>query len=271
MNFLRGMRARFAAATLAPLAVAVPGAAQLPAPNAAGIGTGHVHLTVPDTARHVDIWRQLGAEVERAGPLELLAFPGLYLLLAEGQPAAPSIETSANHIGFTVRDYADYKRRLARVEARVFYDNAEDGQILADLPDGVRVEILTDAGQREPIVFHHVHLTAQDPTALRDWYTNVFGAEPGERRGLPSAIVPGGRVDILNARGAPPRGTRGAAIDHIGFEVADMSAFAARLATLGVTFELGPTRVDSIGLTIAFLTDPVGTYIELTEGLADLD
>ena len=258
-------------ASLVLLAAAVPGAAQLPAPNAAGVSTGHIHLTVPDTARHAEIWRQLGAESESAGPLELLVFPGTYLLLAEGDPTAPSIETSANHIGFSVRDYADYKRRLEGVGAVIFYDSAENGQILADLPDGVRVEFLTDTQQSEPIVFHHVHLAAPDTEALRDWYTEVFGAEPGERRGLPSAIVPGGRVDIMGARGDAPQGSRGAAIDHIGFEVTDMAAFAARMETLGVAFDLEPRRVESIGLTIAFLTDPVGTYIEVTEGLADLD
>lgn len=259
------------AAALALLAATLPGVAQLPAPNAAGVSTGHVHLTVPDTARHADIWRRLGAETERAGSLELLAFPGMYVLLTEGEPSAPSTETSANHIGFSVRDYADYKRRLEAIGAEIFYDSPDDGQILADLPDGVRIEILADEAQSEPIVFHHVHLVAADTAALRDWYTEVFDAAPGERRGLPSAIVPGGRVDVMDARGEAPQGSRGAAIDHIGFEVADMSAFAARMEALGVAFDLEPTRVESIGLTVAFLTDPVGTYVEVTEGLADLD
>jgi extradiol dioxygenase family protein len=83
--------------------------------------------------------------------------------------------------------------------------------------------------------------------------------------------VPGGRVDIMGARGDAPRGSRGAAIDHIGFEVADMSAFAARAESLGIAFDREPQRVESIGLAIAFLTDPVGTYVEVTEGLGDLD
>jgi len=120
-------------------------------------------------------------------------------------------------------------------------------------------------------VFHHLHLAAPDVEGLRDWYTEVFGAEPGERRGLPSALVPGGRVDFLPAQGAPPRGSRGAAIDHIGFEVNDMDAFAARLAELGIAFDSAPRSVEAIGLTIAFITDPVGTYIEITQGLAAVE
>ena len=106
---------------------------------------------------------------------------------------------------------------------------------------------------------------------LRDWYLEVFSAEPGERRGLPSALVPGGRVDFIPARGEVPKPSRGAAIDHIGFEVADMDAFAAHIESLGIEFDRPPTRVEEIGLTIAFITDPAGTYIEITEGLDEVE
>jgi catechol 2,3-dioxygenase-like lactoylglutathione lyase family enzyme len=242
--------------------------AQLPAPNAAGVSTGHVHLTVPDVAEHAKIWATLGGEAE-AGRSDMLRFPGVYILLAQGAPAAASSETSLNHIGFAIRDYASYKAKLEAAGATFFYDSAENGQMIADLPGGVRVELMTVDAQSEPIAFHHVHLVGDDLARLQEWYANVLGAERGERRGLPSAIVPGGRVDIMGARGARPRGSRGAAIDHIGFEVADMDAFAARIGELGIEFDVPPRRVESIGLTIAFLTDPVGTYIEITEGLAE--
>lgn len=245
--------------------------AQLPPPNEAGVSTGHIHLTVPDREKHLAIWESLGGGLKSEGPLSLISIPGIYILLTEREPEVPSIETSANHIGFTVRDYSSYKARFESIGAEIFYDSPENGQILADLPDGVRIEILADGSQSEPIVFHHMHLVASDPAMLRDWYTRVFGAEPGERRGLPSAIVPGGRVDIMGARGEAARRSRGGAIDHIGFEVADMDDFAARLDRLGIAFDVEPRRVDAIGLTIAFITDPVGTYIEITEGLAGLD
>jgi extradiol dioxygenase family protein len=82
--------------------------------------------------------------------------------------------------------------------------------------------------------------------------------------------VPGGRVDILPAQ-ETLRGSRGAAIDHIGFEVEDMDAFADRMSELGIAFDFGPTAIDAINLEIAFITDPVGTYIEITEGLDDVE
>lgn len=244
--------------------------AQLAAPNADGVSAGHTHLVVPDIAKHREIWKSFGATEVRSGRLELLGFPGMYILLREGQPTAPSGDTSAHHIGFMVNDYATYKAKLEAIGGvNYVLDDATNGQILADLPDGVRVEFNVDTTQKETIIFHHTHLAALDGGALRDWYVKVFGAGIGERRNLPSAVIPGGRVDFLPANGAAPKGTQGAAIDHIGFEVADMNAFKARMDSLGIPFARAPERRDDINLTIAFITDPVGTYIEITEGLDD--
>jgi hypothetical protein len=57
-------------------------------------------------------------------------------------------------------------------------------------------------------------------------------------------------------------------VDHIGFEVKDLKAFTDRLAADGQKLDMAYTDASSkMGLKIAFLTDPNGTYIELTEGL----
>jgi len=258
-------------AAAAVLLVAAPlVSSQLPEPNAAGIRTGHIHLMVPDMAEHLRIWKLLGGEEKRSGDLPLLAFPGVYVVLTAGQPAAPSSETAINHVGFSIRDYADYKAKLKAVGATFVFDSAENGQMIADLPGGVRLEFLADREQSAPIAFHHAHLSAVDGAALRDWYVRVFGAESSERRNLPSAVVPGGRVDFLPVRGNAPRPSKGAAIDHIGFEARDLKAFAQRLQGLGVALERGPTDVAAIHLANAFLSDPAGAYIEITEGLDDV-
>jgi catechol 2,3-dioxygenase-like lactoylglutathione lyase family enzyme len=243
--------------------------AQLAAPNAAGISAGHTHLIVPDVAKHREIWKSLGAVEKTSGRLQLLGFPGMYILLREGMPALPSAQTSANHIGFSVNDYDAIKAKLEAIGVTYVVDNKEGNQIIADLPDGVRIEIAVDTAQAEPIAFHHTHLAVLDGAALQKWYVDVFGAEVGERRGLPSAVIPGGRVDFLPARETAPAGTTGNAIDHIGFEVTDMAAFKAKMDSMGITFARAPERRDDINLTIAFITDPVGTYIEITEGLDD--
>lgn len=244
--------------------------AQLAAPNAEGVSAGHTHLVVPDVAKHREIWKSFGATEAASGRLQLLGFPGMYILLREGTATSPSAETSANHIGFTVNNYAEWKAKMVAAGATNYVvDDATNGQILADLPDGVRIEFNVDPAQVEPIKFHHTHLAALEGATLRDWYVKVFGAEVGERRGLPSAVIPGGRVDFLPARGEAPKGSQGSAIDHIGFEVASMDVFKAKMDSLGIPFARAPERRDDIGLTIAFITDPVGTYIEITEGLDD--
>lgn len=262
---------KLAGLTALAIALAMNSAqAQLEAPNAEGVSAGHTHLVVPDVAKHREIWKSFGATEVTQGRLQLLGFPGMYILLREGTATAPSAETSANHIGFMVNNYADFKAKLEAVGGVTYVlDDATNGQILADLPDGIRIEFNVDTAQSEPIKFHHTHLAALDGAALRDWYVKVFGAEVGERRGLPSAVIPGGRVDFLPARGEAPKGSQGTAIDHIGFEVASMDAFKAKMDSLGIPFARAPERRDDISLTIAFITDPVGTYIEITEGLDD--
>ena len=61
--------------------------AQLGAPNAAGVSIGHVHLTVRNPEEHKRLWLLLGAQVTTTGPLELLKFPGVFVILTKGEPA----------------------------------------------------------------------------------------------------------------------------------------------------------------------------------------
>ena len=66
----------------------------------------------------------------------------------------------------------------------------------------------------------------------------------------------------------PTQPTKGRGIDHIGFEVTDIDALVKSLEAKGMKLD-GPVRqVPNTNLKIAFLTDPWGTYIELTQGLA---
>jgi extradiol dioxygenase family protein len=56
-------------------------------------------------------------------------------------------------------------------------------------------------------------------------------------------------------------------VDHIGFEVKDLEAFTKKLEAAGIKLDIPYRKVPALGIAIAFLTDPFGTYIELTEGL----
>lgn len=241
--------------------------AQLPAPNEAGISMGHIHLIVNDPDAQKKVWVDaLGAQSVKTGSLELLKLPGIFIVVGKGMPNGGSNGSSMNHIGIAVRDYAAIKLKLAAANVQM-QELTPNQQMFAAFPEDVRVEIMEVKDLSVPVAFHHAHLSVPDPEVTRDWYVKTFGAMPGARRG-PAAMIPGGEVDFLRAR-MPQEPTKGRSLDHIGFEVKDLEAFVKKLQASGITMDMPYTDVTQrIGLKIAFLTDPVGTRIELTEGLA---
>jgi hypothetical protein len=79
--------------------------------------------------------------------------------------------------------------------------------------------------------------------------------------------LPGVNLSFSQGK-TPPAPTKGRAIDHIGFEVTNLEGFVSGLEARGIRIE-GPIRLlPNTTIKVAFLTDPWGTYIELTEGLA---
>jgi predicted enzyme related to lactoylglutathione lyase len=180
------------------------------------------------------------------------------------------METVMDHLGFKVRDIEPMlaKWREAGLEVQSEFTGAEgfpNAYIMA--PDGVRIELQEDPAQEQEVIGYHVHWFTEDFEEILDWYIDVFGVERFQRGNIAStANVPGMNLSFGTSR-TPRVGSRGYAIDHIGFEVEDLDAFAARLVEKGITLDVPPREVPSIGLKIAFLTDPSGVYIELTEGL----
>ena len=59
--------------------------------------------------------------------------------------------------------------------------------------------------------------------------------------------------------------TKGAAIDHIGFEIDNLEDFCLELESKGVVFDV-PIKNYLHSAKSAFFTDPSGVYVELTEG-----
>jgi len=243
---------------------AVPLRAQLPAPNAAGVTAGHMHLMVRDPAAHKKIWVDvLGAEVVKAGSLELLKLPGIFVIVGKGEPAEGSEGSTADHFSFRTKDLAAMSAKLKAAGIPLTRDDAME--IVAILPDKVKVEFYPAPTLAVPLEHFHVHFYANDPDALRAWYVKHFGAAlatPANAAGVPGMTFSFRKTDT------PQAATKGRSLDHIGFEVKDLEAFCKKLAADGVVFESAFRNVPSIGLKIAFLLDPAGTRIELTEGLA---
>ena len=101
---------------------------------------------------------------------------------------------------------------------------------------------------------------------MRAWYAKWFDAIPGTRSKFKAADLPGVNL-TWNPADKPTIPTKGRFVDHIGFEVRNLEAFCKKLEAGGIKLDTPVTKVPGLGLTVAFLTDPWGTRIELTEGL----
>ena len=229
---------------------------------------GHIHLVVKDVDAEKKAWvDSFGAEASKTGQLDLLKLPGIFIIVTKGEPAGGSNGSSVNHIGIAVKDYPAIKAKLEAAGVKM-QELTPNQQMFATFPEDVRVEVMEVKEQAPPVAFHHIHMSVVDGEATRSWYMKEFGAAAGSRRNLPAAMIPGGEIDYLRAQ-MPQAPTKGRSLDHIGFEVKNLESFVKRLQADGITMDMPYTDMTQrIGLKIAFITDPVGTRIELTEGLA---
>jgi catechol 2,3-dioxygenase-like lactoylglutathione lyase family enzyme len=235
--------------------------AQLAPMNAAGVTMGHVHLLVPDPAVHTKLWVDLfGAQIGHAGPLELVKIPGIVILINKTQPGAIPGEPVADHFALVVKDLASMKQKLAAAGIQM-----PDGKAIAVFPDGYRVEFIEDKNLGVPVAFHHFHLFAEDVDAIRSWYLKTFGGVE-----FPAgANFPGGKM-YFTAQSSPARvPSKGHPFDHISFDVKNLQEFCKKLEAQGTKLDMQIIDATAtIGLKVTFVTDPIGTRIELTEGLS---
>src|SRR5262245_55663585 len=85
---------------------ATPVFAQLVEPNQIGLRMGHVHLAVTDVEAQKQFWIGImGGTLVKNGPLELIQFPGVYIMLRKvDKPVEPPDGSIVNHFGFIVKD-----------------------------------------------------------------------------------------------------------------------------------------------------------------------
>jgi catechol 2,3-dioxygenase-like lactoylglutathione lyase family enzyme len=258
------------------LLVAAPARAQLMMPNQLGVTMGHVQLIVKDVDAQKQFWTSVfGGTVVKNGALELIQFPGVFIMLRQGEASGPPAGTIVNHFGFTVKDMP---ASLARWKAsNVEIEPTENpNEVYVHGPDGIRVEVYGEPALPTPVSMNHIHYAVNDIPGIKAWYVKAFGANPGRRPCVaclsrPSMIesddLPGVNLSFGGSREATLP-TKGRSIDHIGFEVRDLEAFVAQLEARGIHIEAPIRQMPNSSVKTAFLTDPYGTYIELTQGLA---
>lgn len=262
------------------LVLAAPLSAQLLAARDNPFAVGRHHLNVTDVAAHKLFWAELlGGQMAKFGKTEVVKLPNTLLFLREQQPSGESNGSTVNHLGFKVPDLHGLVPRLKAAGIEMVttsvvagatsdvHHNASQNVYMAFAkgPDGVRVELMENK-ELDGIDSHHIHIFTDDDEATQAWYVKHFGGKPGTRGPFRKADVPGIELTFAKADG-PVEPTKGRAVDHIGFEVDDLESFCKKLEAEGVKFDVPFRTFKSSGLSVAFLTDPWGTYIELTEGL----
>jgi catechol 2,3-dioxygenase-like lactoylglutathione lyase family enzyme len=259
--------------TVAILFFSSPAYTQLAVPNDAGLTFGHIHLNVSDPELHTRLWvKHFDGVVTQKNNLKAIRFPGFVLVLTEAVPTGGSQGSVMNHFGFKVRNLAKFLanwRAAGYTVDREFTGSEGQPNAYVTIPDGVWVELQEDQMLPVEVSGYHIHYLTPDFAGLLDWYVDVFNLEIRPRGRIETTTnVPGMNMSFATSQ-EPTVATHGRAIDHIGFELDDLKAFCEALEAKGVTFDMEYREIDRLELKIAFLTDPSGVRIELTEGLDD--
>ena len=265
-------------------AAAAPSAEQLNLLKDNNLIYAHHHLNVASIPEAKKFWVDtLGGTPVTAGPLQMVKFPNVIIVFTQRAPTGGSKGTTVNHVGFSVpsvRAMIDKVRAagypivtrdempasIAVTDGIAFVDATKQNVAYTMTPDNQKIEFVEVTSQTVPITSHHVHFATDKIDAMQEWYVKTFGVKAGLRGTFKAADLPGINL-TFGGTSEPVTGTRGRAIDHIGFEVKNLEAFCKQLEAQGIKFDRPYGFIPQIGFAIAFLTDPFGTYIELTEGM----
>jgi len=233
------------------------------------VSNSHIHLFSKDLDVQRHFWVDImGATAGKMGPdREMYTLPKVLVIVDKGAPTAGTEGSIVNHVGFRVRDMKDV---LAKVEAQHFTiqvvnpnkDNPTQAFFLG--PDDIRIELLAGPNLTTVSENHQVHFFTPDIDAMQKWYVTNFGAGPQNFGKVKMGNLDGVTL-IFSPTDMPVTGTKGRALDHIGFEIKGLEAFTKTLEANGVKLDTPYRKVPQMGFAVAFLTDPWGTRIELTE------
>ena len=261
---------RLAICAAAMLLVATCSASAQRAPfNDAGIAMGHWHLNSKDIEANKKIFVAMGGVPVKPGDFELVKFPGMVVFLHLRPGSAPSTggsqETVINHVGFHVQNVQAAVAQWKAAGVPVLPgNNGRMDQAYVQTADGLRIEILEDKDQKEPIKHHHVHYFVPEAaiSEIQAWYIKNFGAKASTRGNFQTALIPGAEL-AFSKTDKPTKPTLGSVLDHVGFDVKSMDETVKRLEANGV--KLDRPVISNAGGKLTFIHDPWGASIELNE------
>jgi catechol 2,3-dioxygenase-like lactoylglutathione lyase family enzyme len=284
---------RVVTVAVAAFALATPVSAQL-SNTAAPAVVGHFQLNVTSVEAHRKFWMDtLGGTADKFGGEDVVRFPDTLIVLHVQPPTGPSRGTAFDHIGFSVPNVRDV---VAKVRANGFQTTIgrepKPGQTVSPQaagtpeeiagvayilgPDGAKVELVTNRDANPPpIKYHHVHFINKQYVEMQQWYMKVFDAtlRAGQTDFFIGADLPGVGYSLNFFRWEGDQTvthvpTAGRVVDHVGFEVKNLEAFCRALEAKGIRLTVPYGKVPGTNnVAHAFVTDPWGVSIELTEGL----
>jgi catechol 2,3-dioxygenase-like lactoylglutathione lyase family enzyme len=258
----------FAALMLASTLPAGTANAQLAPFNEAGVTMGHWHLASKDAEANKKIFVGMGGKLlEGAAPTVL--FPGVRINLTLGNAAGNggSQGSVVNHVGFVVNNVqAEVAKWKANGVAVLPGGNGRLDQAYVETPDGLRIEILEDKTQADPVKNEHVHLRLleADIPKAQAWYAKTFGGKAYVRNNAPVVDIPGVQIRFAKDDKAQIP-TKGRVLDHFGFDVKDHAAFVKKIEAEGIKLDEPPRKNAATGSTITYITDPWGSRIEIVQ------
>ncbi len=237
--------------------------------NEAGVTMGHWHLNSQNVETNKKLFVALGGKAIKPGDFEIVNFPGVSVFLHQ-RPGTPpptggTAGTVINHVGLLVPNVQDAVAKWQAAGVTVEMGKNRTDQAWITTVDGLRVEILENKSQTEPIKHHHVHFYVAEAAipSIQAWYGKHFGAKPGMRGRNQAADIPGVNLTFTKSD-TPTVPTSGRVLDHIGFDVKNLDEFAKKLEAAGVKLDRPVVRRPD-GSALAFTHDEWGTSIELNE------
>jgi hypothetical protein len=242
--------------------------AQLPAPNTQGVSAGHHILRAKDVDAANAFWTVIGGESTALGPIKLTKFPGVLIYISAPRPNTPSLGgnhgTTVEFLTFKVRDlkYSLNQWKAVGIEPMKQY---KETTLLA--PDDVQVRIIEDKKLAAPIAADGLTMSVANAAEVSAWYAKWFGAKISRSGRDTIGEIPGARI-VFHETKEPIAPTRGHSVGLLGFEVQDLQDFVKKYQDAGGKLDGNVATNAAAKLSVVQLTDPWGTSIEVSQGLA---
>ncbi|MDP6098323.1 MAG: VOC family protein, partial [Gammaproteobacteria bacterium] len=239
----------------------------------------HIHIALNNASEAVRWYEEHMACDAIAGRNDAVLCGTTEIAFVEGSTLGGSQGTGVDHIGFSVVDLTAKMTELENVGVRgsgVRLQRFEDGALVRDVPGlfkiafifdpwGTKIELVEDT---DTLGFHHIHLNSVEPEVALQWYGQVLGGTPARLKGMLNGLQFDDIWLLVSAyTDGRPGLTQGRAIDHIGFEVADLDQAAEQMNQQQVEFRQQPMVPENARTSAkqAFIQGPDGVTIALVE------